>query len=135
MIKGRITISNPSDGLVSIRMKDEVSGARFIEIRMTHEDFMQGIMGLAERPIDMEVEHLEKVGKQKHTKELIIKLPKGNQDRKESAKELISLAAIKESQRTGKLWIADMYLNSQNSFFYKDGIEYARTTMSYWGEL
>ncbi|HBI00869.1 MAG TPA: hypothetical protein DDY18_04515 [Flavobacterium sp.] len=133
-VKGTITISNPSDGMVSIELRDDKSSARFIQLRMSHEDLAKGLMGLAERPMTYEIKNTEKLNKKKIIDEVVARMPNDHDysKREEIAKSVILAATLKKIEETGKPWVAEMYFNSQNSFFYDRGDYYVRTNVVYY---
>lgn len=129
IMKGNITISRPSYGdgrkIITIQVKDHDAVARFLDIEISYENFAQLITGLSEVDIDFTVRDLDHVGKTREIKPLMFPINAGFDDRVD--------VAIKEAKKhTPDGWIADTYFRSQNSFFTKDGIEYARTSIKRW---
>ena len=135
-LEGSLTISNPSDGMVRIEIRDEVSRRRFVECRITHHELMQALMGLAERPVTFNVKDLEKIGKVMHSQPLRVALPPVigyGGDRKAVALKHIFAEIGKLIESTGKPWVCtDQNLSSQGSFGKEDGVEHVNTTISYW---
>jgi len=134
-LPGTITISSPSDGTVRIEIRDERSRSKFISIRMTHEDLMRGLMGLAERPISMDIVNTDRIGKKAHTETIEVKLGKDvgyGEEREKKAKEYVLAATLKKIEETGKPWIASLYFNSRGSFFYVNEELYAKTSITYY---
>lgn len=127
--QGTMSISYPSNGNVSIRFREETSGQQFMEVEITHEEFSKALSSLAERPIEMQVAETERLGKRKISQEIIVEVPKDYD--KESARKAVTKFVEKQSKEDGKPWIADLYLGSQNSFFYRGEKRYARTNMYY----
>jgi hypothetical protein len=128
-MKGNITISRPTYGddrkLITIQVKDRESVTRFLDIEIEYDNFAQLITGLSEVEIDFTVRDLEHVGKVREVKELEFPIGSGFDDRKE--------VAIREAKKhTPDGWVCDNYFGSQTSFFTKDDVSYARTTIKRW---
>lgn len=129
-LKGSITISYPSNGTVRFQVRDETSRQTFLEIELSYEEFAKSLSSLAERPMTFNIHDSERIGKVKHTEDIEVEVP-NNHDRDISRKHVQKFVS-KKIKETGKPWIADLALSSQNSFFHKDERKFARTTMSYW---
>lgn len=127
-MKGVISITRPNGGGFSdsdktffqIIVKDCLSNARFLSIKIEASDLIKAISGEAEKPIDFDVEKLDLVGKKRESKPLIIEMPGTSLPDKCVAEKL----AI-ESADEG--WTPDLYFGAQSSFFKKDGKYYALT--------
>lgn len=68
MLKGKLTITTPSslrEEGVEIRIRDEKSRINFITARVSYKDLMQALTGLAEVPMEFELNKPENVGKHK----------------------------------------------------------------------
>jgi len=128
-MKGNITISRPSYGdgrkLITIQVKDRESVTRFLDIEMELDKFAELLTGLSEVEIDFKVRDLERVGKVREEETIEFRIGSGFNDRKK--------VAIEEAKKhTPDGWICDNYFGSQTSFFVKDDISYARTTIKRW---
>lgn len=126
-IEGSIQISSPSgmmwDDYISITIRDENAVQEFIEVRIKYEDFTKAIMNRPS-PIEFKVRGLDKVGKVRISERLDFEIPKDlDKWRDEGMIELHSLA----KEAAGEGWEPSLYFGSKESFFTKDGSEYART--------
>lgn len=125
-IQGAITILFSADGL-KISVKDRDSSITFAEIKLNQEQTCQAMSRLAQTDCRITVREIEKVGKKMEHQEFVFEIPKGNgqKNRKKEIEE-------KCLQDCPDGWKPDLYFNSHNSFFTKDGKKYARTTMRRW---
>lgn len=132
-LEGTLTIGNNTGGYVSLEFTDEKSHKRFLTAKISHEDLIKGIMGLAVRPIEFTL-NAETVGKEKHTEAIKLSMPDHDwQNRKEIAKGLIIEYAKQKTLETGKNWIPDLYLDSQSSIVYDGKGNYTvNASMSCW---
>jgi len=131
---GSLTISRPhcSDGssYINIEVEDKDAGIRFLSLEVSFVEFSQALTGLGGRPCKIEVHGLEHVGMQIERNTLEFVLPNDFPEytgTKERAGEL-----AKEICPEG--WTPNIYFGSQNSFFRKDGIRYARCQITRWVE-
>jgi hypothetical protein len=122
--------------MVRIEIKDEVSRVRFFECKIAHADLMQGLMGLAERPVTFKVKDLDKVGKTKYSQTLQVEISNDcgyGDDRRKHALERIEWEVARIKAETGIMWeCTDRTLSSQDSFPTIDGTHYVKTTISHW---
>lgn len=127
---GSITISRVSttnkEDYISIRVEDELSGARFLGIELPLGDFSLCVTGRSGVPCKMELRELQNVGKKKESKELIFEMPECCYD------DRIASARTEALRHTPEGWTANTYYGSQDSFFAKDGKQWARTTIVRW---
>ena len=128
--KGGLSISRPSYGdgrkKVSIRLSDKDAVIEFVEIEIDYDKFTEALTGMGETECDFEVRALHNVGKIREHKAFEFPIPKTDwSDRKE-------VVATEAQKHCPDGWIADTYFGSRNSFFEKDGQNYARTTIKRW---
>lgn len=95
---------------MTISIRDEVSGIRFVEVSLSMEEFAEAITGLGARPVEADLRGLEHVGKTKVTEARSVAIPDsvGRYDR--GAIE----SWIKEN-RQEEGWFVDSYLGQQDS--------------------
>jgi len=111
----------------TIRIQDENSNIEFVEITLTPAQLSSALSRLAYTPCNIEVRGLDRVGKKHENKEFEFEISeKLSRERKTE-----QLREIAQSMLTDG-WIAEGYFNSQNSFFTKDGVSYARCTIRRW---
>lgn len=113
---------------IMIRIKDIDAGISFIDITMTKEQFVDATMNRLgnTKVLKAEVRDLDKVGKQCKARTLEFPMPEGSayRDKEAAAREAIMRCPLG--------WEAELYFGSQDSFFKRDGAEWARTTIRMW---
>lgn len=88
------------------------------EIEISAEEFMSGVMGLAERPAEITLKKMERLGKTKHQSTISVTVDSSVYsygENKEKVIELLQEELERKIAETGKIWEADYYLDSQNS--------------------
>lgn len=132
MHKAKLTISKPSYGddkrKISIQVKDVDARIRFLKIEIDYDKFTECLTGLADIDCEMEFRGLQNVGKKIETKQLEFKI--GDVDYCEMKKVAHKTAKSIVSDE----WSCSDYYGSKDSFFMKDGKQWARTTASKWVE-
>jgi len=127
-IDSRVTILGDCDG-VTITIKDRTSNTDFVEVKLTPEQFCQAALGrLMITECEGRVRNLDHVGLKHENKSHEFEIPE-NLSYGEERKEIVRKLSI-ETCPEG--WQPDNYFESQNSFFKKDGKEYARCTIRRW---
>jgi len=112
----------------TIELHDRDANIQFADVTLTNDQLASALSRSAYTECECEVHGLHNVGKKREQKELVFELPKDTRfsvDSKEKACEL-----ARKSCPDG--WEPVLYFNSQNSFFTKDGKEFARTIMIRW---
>ena len=130
-INGKITILINSDN-TRIELYDRDAGITFARITMTPDQLSTALSRLAYTPCIMEVDGLEKLGKQQEVKTFEFILPREHM-RSADHDELHDIAQkILDEENEG--WQAENYFASQDTFFYKDNgkSSYARCTCRRW---
>lgn len=125
-IEGKITISRPmgyDNDYVSLTVQDESSRAEFLEVRISLVDFTKAITGQGHMPVRFTTKGLDVIGKTKEQKELVFSMGEDGITKNDK-----DIAEYHAQSYADEGWIASNYFGSQNSFFTKDGIRYARTT-------
>ena len=104
------------------------SSTKFVEIKLTPEQLSSALSRSAYTPCkSVEVHGLDRVNKKHECKGYEFKLPECSWDNhKEKAIETAQ-ELLKDSK-----WEPDLYFGSRDSFFQKDGEEWARTTIRRW---
>jgi len=112
---------------ITIKLDDHNASTRFAEIEMTPEQFAQALSGLYYTKCNIEIHHLNRIGKTMLHKEFKFKLPKGLNyfDQDIQAEKIVKKICPKG-------WKPDLYFRSQNSFFEKNNKTWARTTIRKW---
>lgn len=114
-LKGKIDITRPQrhDGVdvISIAINDDLSGVRFLDIKMSPHDFMMAITGLSGQPIEFEVRNLDVIGKRKEYVRAEADVPRAELPSYD--KKLMQDWLVKNQQREG--WRIDTYLGAQSS--------------------
>ncbi len=118
-MEGKITISRPCYGdgreVISIRVKDNTSRTRFLDIEIKLDDFTRAVTGQSEMPIEFAVNGLDRVGKKKITERRSLKMPFLTYDTK-----LMGSYLSNNWHEEG--WILDPYLGSKGSVDHDDGM-------------
>lgn len=124
-IKAGVTLLFRDDG-ASLYVEDRDAGVRFLSIDLTPEATLQMLSRLSNTYCDAEVRGLDHVGKVMEVSKHEFKMPKATWgERKE--------VAVKEAVATcPKGWTSLGYFGSQDSFFQRDGEEWARVTIRRW---
>jgi len=127
-INGKITISRPSGSgcdYIAIGIYDDDANIRFCEARIKYAYFAQLVTGLAHVDCDLEVIGLQNVGKKREWKKLEFPFDGAPFYAKDEArKEMV--------KHVPEGWTASGHFGSQNSFFQREGIGWARTTIERW---
>lgn len=133
-MKGKIDISRPSCGdgreYISIRVKDHTSKVRFLEIEIDLDEFTKALTGMGETPCNIKCRNLNKVGRELISKNVEVEM--GDDWPTSTSKSLANQRVLKLIEKTGKDWIIFSGFSSQNSFFKRDGKNYARTSLRRW---
>ena len=127
-LKGKITILIGRDS-TTIKVEDDVSNTNFLEIKLTPDQLSSALSRLAYTDCDLKVNGLDKIGKKHENKTFEFEIPKGLAYSREAGTE--QLRELAQSQLSDG-WIAEGYFGSKNSFFEKDGKQYARCIIRRW---
>ena len=121
--------SNMEDDFISIIVEDDLSGARFLELKLGMADFARAISGLHGVGATGTVRGLDVIGLKHECRKFEFELSEGTKFRdKETARKI-----VQEVCPEG--WEPDTGFGNQDSFYKKDGKEYAKTTIRRWVEL
>lgn len=125
----RVT-SNMDDDYISIEIRDGPSRQTAFRGRMSLRDFALLVTGRGDMPAEAEWFGLDRVGKRLEIRHIEFPIPT-NAGYGERRKRI----AISEAARhTPDGWSADTYFGAQDSFFCKNGEDWARTTIRRWVE-
>lgn len=111
MIECELHIGRDNRNIFNIEVKDESSGARFLRISMSAEQFAMAITGLYSSGITAEVSGLDRVGKLK------VRRPRRREFTGDPkiAYDNDGLSNWLKENHQEEGWILDTYLGSQNS--------------------
>ena len=129
-INASITILFREGGL-HIEVEDRDASITFLELDLDAAQTCQALSRLGCTPVSAcEVEGLDRVGKKMEHKKLEFEVPKGTRwtHRKDSDQKLLKLM----HKHMPEGWVSDAYFQSQDSFFERDGKEWAQTTIRRW---
>jgi len=122
---GRITILFDDEGL-TIELRDNDSATTFAKARLNPKGAVQAMSRLGHTHCELEVFDLDKLGKKMEIDKLEFQMTtKDYTKTRQVARELAIMVCPKG-------WEPDLSFNSQNSFFYKDDLYFARTTIRRW---
>jgi len=125
-VEGRISILINREN-TTIEIQDEKANARFVTVTLTPEQLSAALSRQMAVECELVVKGLEKVGKKHENKYFEFEIDENIR----SSKYENELHKIAESLLTDG-WVADRYFSSQNSFFKKDGKQYARCIIRRW---
>lgn len=114
----------------TIKIRDNDASITFAEIILTNDHLASMLSRLSNTPCEVQVFELNKVGKHHECRDFIFEMPaiahgKAKEIAIERCKSKMEIEGLTE-------WEPDDYFGSQNSFFFKGGISYARTTIRRW---
>ena len=121
---------NPPGGkaCVTIELHDRDAGVFVAKVTLTPEQWVSAMSRLGYVECEIEIGALDKIGKRMENKPFEFAI--GNRAMKWNTVKPIAIQKIAEVCPVG--WTPDTYFGSQNSFFYKDGQQWARTTIRRW---
>lgn len=125
---GQITFLVNEDRTV-IEFRDADANLLFARALLTPKQLSQALSRMGDVSCDMEVYAIEKIGTKHECLKLEFEIPEGlgwGYKRDESKIYELALQAAPEG------WTPDNYFSSQDSFFSKNGKEYARCTIRRW---
>ena len=114
VITGEMSCSRNNHNKINIRVQCSESGANFLSIELTAEEFGKLITGLHMPDLTMEVNHLSRVGKRHVREDRSVEYPYVHRTRNEM--EVWLMLNCRESG-----WTLNSTLNSQSSVEYVDG--------------
>jgi hypothetical protein len=125
-LKGNISILINRES-TTIEIRDSEANTMFVEITLTPEQLSEVLSRMKYTACEIEVFGLDRVGKKHENKRFEFVVPSDLKGKRDSEK-------LREHAQTLLTdgWIADGYFSSQDSFFTKDGIDYARVTIRRW---
>ena len=130
LIKGTVSInrlSGLSEPTIQITVTDEDARVEFLQLRMTLDAFARCVTGQSMIECNLKVRGLKNVGKVYEQRPLEFQLKQRNYGNNRK-----SNAIKKADHLTPDGWTASHYFGSQNSFFTKNGENWARTYMYRW---
>lgn len=126
-LEGRISILIGRD-YTTIEVEDELSGQTFAKVKLTPEQLSAALSRQACVKCELEVNGTDRIGKKHENKSFTFEIDKDDAGYNHDPKKLQAIAQSKLDDG----WIAESYFGSQNSFFAKDGKQYARCTIRRW---
>ncbi len=111
----------------TIKIKDDKANVTLAVVSLTPEQLSMILSRQVDVECEIEVGNLSKIGKTHECKSFEFEIPSEIRGRKSDSE----LQEIAQSQLSDG-WVADGYFGSQNSFFAKDGKQYARCTIRHW---
>lgn len=122
-LKGKITIRINRDE-TTIEIEDDVANTTFVIVRLTPEQLSTALSRQAYVDCELEVAGLDRVGTRHENETFEFEIPEALA----SSSKTEELQKIAQSKLTDG-WIAEGYFASQNTFFKKEGVQYARCTI------
>jgi hypothetical protein len=125
-LEGRISVLINRDG-TTIEVEDKNANARFLKITLTPEQLSAALSRQMAVECEIEVKGLEKIGKKHENKRFEFEIPSDlASSRNENELQKLAQSLLTDG------WIAERYFSGQDSFFKKDGVQYARCTIRRW---
>lgn len=125
-IKGKITILINRE-YTMIELKDADAGITFCEIQLSPEQLVAALSRLGQVPCVIDLNGLEKIGKTMENKKFEFEIPDELRGSSNSEKlHEIATSLLSDG------WQADCSFSSQDTFFKKDGKQYARCIIRRW---
>ena len=110
-----------------IEVTDESANVTFLRITLTPEQLSAALSRQMRVECKIKVVGIDKIGKKHENKTFEFEIPSNlSSSRHEIELQKIAQSLLKDG------WVADKYFSSQNSFFKKDGVQYARCTIRRW---
>lgn len=125
-LQGKISIFINRE-YTTIEIEDENANARFVKVTLTPEQLSAALSRQMSVDCDLEVKGLWRVGKKHENKKLEFEIP----EKLATSSKSNELQELAQSQLNDG-WIAESYFGSQDSFFKKEGKQYARVTIRRW---
>lgn len=125
-IKGNISILINQE-YTTIEIHDTDASINFLSIQLTPEQLSSALSRLSRVPCVIDLHGIDKIGKRMEHKKFAFEIPKEINNSKHAGK----LHEIAQSLLTDG-WIAEGYFASQDTFFEKDGKQYARCIIRRW---
>jgi len=135
-MKGKISVSRISysnRNSVGIEIKDDNSRIKFLDIEMSCENFGKLLSGMSYIECDFEIKDINKVGMKKIVEEMIFEMPDyyEYENRKFIAYNIVKNGIEVKNQG----WEINDSLNSKDSFYEEDGIEYCKMRIAKWVDI
>lgn len=126
--KGQITILVNRE-FTEITLHDDKASTDFARVRLTPEQLCSALSRLSQTDCEIEVFSLDRVGKKHENQTFEFEIPRKLSEYNRDNEELKKVCE-KAMQNSGLTeWKSDHYYGSQNSFFAKDGKNFARVTI------
>jgi hypothetical protein len=125
-INGEITLLMSEEGM-TIELYDSDAKIAFLRIELDQKQTCKALSRVAYTNCkNVEIYGIKNVGKIREVKELVFDMPESTwSNRKEVAQN-------KVHQMCPDGWVPETRFSSQDSFFAKEGINYARTIIMHW---
>jgi len=125
-LKGQITFLINRES-TTIEVHDDDACTTFVSITLTPEQLSAILSRQSMVECELDVRGIEKVGKKHECRnfEFEVTYSKDDKDLSVACEEALFKEGLYE-------WVSDNYYHSQNTFFKKDGKQYARTTIRRW---
>ena len=126
LIDPKITILFDDGGMI-IEVHDNPSSSTFLKVKLNPKQTCQALSRSAHTDCKVEVFNLDRVGKKMEYKPF--EFPVRKLDEYPVGKDDKQLAISEVERVCPEGWIPDLYFGSQGSFFEKDDVRWARTTI------
>ena len=125
-VEGRITFLIDRD-VTRIEIEDFNANAAFCRIKLTPEQTIQILSRIGSVKCELDINGIDRLGKKHENKMFEFEIP----EELSTSSKTNELQELAQSKLTDG-WVAESYFSSQNSFFNKSGVSYARCTIRRW---
>lgn len=129
IIDGRVSLLVSGES-TTLEVYDKNAASMIIKVEFTPEEFCSMLGRVAMVAADVKVYDLTKVGKSHQHKSFEFEILESMANQKNA--EILSSIAQAHLDEEGEGWIADKYFGAKNSFFKKDGVQFARVVARRW---
>lgn len=124
-LEGRLTLLFDDAGM-EITIEDELSSTSFVKARLDAKATCQVLSRLACVNCELDVQGLDHIGKRMEHKSFEFEIPHPGYSMNKDDICTLALSVCPAG------WESDLYFGSQNSFFERDGKEFARMRIRRW---
>lgn len=128
-IDGRVSLLVSGDG-ATLEIHDSNASCVILRAEFTAEQFCAMLGRLAMVKADLKVYDLSKVGKTHQNKRFEFEILESQANSKNAA--ILTNIAQRHLDAEGEGWVVDSHFSSKDTFFKKDGIQFARATVRRW---
>lgn len=119
-----------------IEVKDSISNTTFLRIELDPEQLAQCLGRLANVDCEIDINNTDRLGKKHEHKKYVFPMPSwissGRLNSCGDKEEVLASECQILLDDEGEGWVSDGHFSSQDSFFTKDDVDYARCIVRRW---